>query len=118
VAQVCRLTRTTWRRGQRSVEVQYAITSVPRELASAAQLLVWWRGHWRIENQLHWVRDVTFGEDGCRVQTGYAPQNLAAFRNAGISLLRFLGCGTIAKTLRLHACRVDLLLAKLGIHKL
>jgi hypothetical protein len=118
VAQVCRLTRTTWRGGKCSVEAQYAITSVPRGQASARQLLAWWRGHWRIENQLHWVRDVVFGEDGCRIRSAAAPQNMAALRNAGISLLRFLGQRQIAKNLRLHACRVDLLLARLGIPKL
>ena len=118
MAQVCRLTRTVGRRSKHSIEVQYVITSVPRSQASADQLLDWWRGHWRIENQLHWVRDVVFGEDTCRIQTGAAPQNMAAFRNAGISFLRFLGCSQIAKTLRQHACKVDLLLARLGIPKL
>ncbi len=86
--------------------------SVPRAQASAGQLLTWWRGHWRVENQLHWVGDVVFGEDACRIQSGGAPQNMAAFRNAGIRFLRFLGCTQIAKTLRQHACQVDLLLAK------
>lgn len=61
---------------------------------------------------------MALGEDHCRVKTGTAPHTLAVFRNAGLSLLRFLGCHEITKTLRLHACRVDLLLAKLGIPKL
>jgi len=45
------------------------------------------RSRWRLES-LHWVRDVTFGEDKCQVKRGHAPQNLAAFRNAAINLLR------------------------------
>ena len=61
---------------------------------------------------------MVFGEVACCIQSGAAPQNMAAFRNAGISFLRFLGCSQIAKTLRLHACRVDLLLARLAIPKL
>lgn len=115
MAQVCRLTRSIHRAGQHSLEVQYAITSVPRRQASAAQLLAWWRGHWGIENRLHWVRDVVFGEDGCRIRSGSAPQNLAAFRNAAISFLHFAGKLPITKTLRQHARNVDLLLSRLGI---
>ena len=43
--------------------------------------------HWGMENRLHWVRDVTLGEDRCRVPRGHAPQVLAAVRNAVIHLL-------------------------------
>jgi hypothetical protein len=45
------------------------------------------RGHWDIENGLHWVRDVTLGEDKCRVRRGSAPQVLAALRNVAVHLL-------------------------------
>lgn len=41
------------------VEVVYGVTSLSAERASAVQLLAWVRGHWHIENQSHWVRDVT-----------------------------------------------------------
>jgi hypothetical protein len=63
VAQVCRLTRTTLRKGVESVEIEYGITSVPRSLADAIKLLEWRRGHWGIENRSHYVRDVTMGEE-------------------------------------------------------
>lgn len=95
-AQVCRLTRTTRRGGTDVVETQYAITSAPRSLASAADLLGWWRNHWGIENRVHWVRDVTVDEDRCRIRTGSSPQIFAALRNAAITTLRFLGCENIA----------------------
>jgi hypothetical protein len=117
LAQVCRLTRTTRYRGETTVEIDYAITSVPRSLAPAARLLSWWRGHWGIENRSHWVRDVTFGEDGCRVRIGTGPHNLAAFRNAAISLLRLAGATNIAAALRENACKLERLLARLGIMK-
>lgn len=78
--QVCRLTRTTFRNGQSTTEIQYAITSVPRSLAGAGELLSWWHGHWGIENRSHYVRDVTLQEDACRIRTGHAPQNFAALR--------------------------------------
>ena len=113
--QVCRIERTTHRDGKKTVETDYAITSVPRDLADASTLLAWWRGHWGIENRLHWVRDMTFGEDASRIRTGGAPQLLAALRNAGISLLRSLGIANIAEALRENACKVDDTLTELGI---
>jgi predicted transposase YbfD/YdcC len=115
--QVCRLERTTTRRGQKTIEIQYAITSVPRSRADAALLLTRWRDHWGIENRLHWVRDVTFGEDQCRVKLGRAPQNLAAFRNAAITLLRIAGVSEIAHALRDFAYQPRKLLRFLGIMK-
>lgn len=117
VAQVCRLERTRWVKGCETTEVAYAITSVPRPQASAAKLLEWWRGHWGIENRLHWARDMQFGEDACRIRSGNAPHVMSGLRNAAINLLRSLGYQQIAQTLRENACRVDLLLARLGILK-
>lgn len=117
LAQVCRLTRTTTYKGKQTVEIDYAVTSVPRRLANAAQLMRWWRGHWGIENRLHYVRDVTFDEDGCQIHSGHAPQNLAALRNAIISLLRLLGHQNIAGALRNYTWHTSRLLAMLGIFK-
>jgi len=117
VAQACRLVRTSWRAGQQTVEVQYAITSVPRSAGNAALLLRWWREHWGIENRVHYVRDVAFGEDLCRVRSGSAPQILAACRNAAINLLRMQNCPNITAALREHAYQPRKLLAKLGILK-
>jgi hypothetical protein len=97
------LERTTRCQGRVTVEVQYAITSLRHPRADAAFLLSHWRGHWDIENRLHWVRDVSFGEDKCQVKKGQGPQNLAAFRNAAISLLRLAGWKEIAPALR-HFC--------------
>jgi predicted transposase YbfD/YdcC len=73
--------------GKVVVEVSYAVTSLSPERADAGRLLQFVRDHWRIENQLHWVRDVTLGEDRCRVRAGAAPQVLAALRNAVVHLL-------------------------------
>jgi hypothetical protein len=49
------------------------------------------RGHWGIENRLHWIRDVNLGEDASRIRTGQAPQVMAVFRNVAIGLLGLLG---------------------------
>ena len=46
------------------------------------------RSHWAIENSLHWVLDVTFREDECRVRKGHAPQNFSALRKLALMLLR------------------------------
>jgi len=103
LAQVCRLVRTTVRNGQETVETQYAITSVPRSLGCADSVLTWWREHWHIENRLHWVRDTAYQEDHCRVRVGHGPHNLAALRNAAITLFRHAGAANIAAALREHA---------------
>jgi hypothetical protein len=117
VAQVTRLERSTLRHGEPAEEVAYGITSVPRSQANALQLLSWNRGHWRIENGSHYVRDVTFGEDASQIQEGNAPQCLAALRNAMISLLRSTGVTNIAAALRKNAYQVDHVFAMLGIMK-
>ena len=58
------------------------------------------RGHWGIENKLHYVRHVTLGEDGCRVGKGSAPQVLAAVRNAVIHLLAGVDASSHAAAIR------------------
>jgi len=116
-AQACRIERTVRLKGRETTEVAYAITSAPRPDANAQRLLQWSRGHWGIES-FHWLRDVVWGEDGCRVKTGNAPQVLAAIRNAAINFLRMSGFAEITKTVRQHALQVDILLARLGIMKL
>jgi len=113
-AQACRLERTVRTHAKETNEVVYAITSAPRPQASARELLAWSRGHWGIESH-HWIRDVVFGEDGCRVKTGKAPQVLAALRNAAVSFLRLSGLSEITKNLRRNAVQVDRLLTNLGI---
>lgn len=106
-AQVCRIETEVSRGSEATHEVSYAITSVPRARAGAATLLAWHRGHWGIENRLHWVRDVTMGEDGNRTRTGSGPQVLAALRNTAIGWLRLAGSTNIAASLRRNAARVS-----------
>jgi predicted transposase YbfD/YdcC len=117
LAQVCRIER--WREfgDKKEHEIAYAITSVPRAQADAAQLLQWNRGHWCIENCSHYVRDVTFGEDASQIHKGVAPQIFASLRNAAISFLRSRGVTNIAAELRDNAYQVNRLLARLGIMK-
>lgn len=111
VRQVCRLERHRiplrggLPSGTASVETTYYITSLPPERADAARLLTLIRGHWGIENRLHYVRDVTFDEDRSTVRSGAAPQALAAGRNLVLALLRRQHCSNIAAALRTFASR-------------
>ncbi len=105
--QVCCLERTRTERGTTTVETAYAITSLSPEQAAPARLLELWRGHWGIANRLHWVRDVTFGEDRCRVRSGAAPPVLAALRNLVSGLLRLAGHSNIAAALRHYGWRAE-----------
>jgi hypothetical protein len=86
VGQVFELERVRALKDKTQVEAVYGITSLRRDAADAAALLALVRGHWGIENGLHYVRDVTLGEDACRVRTGNAPQVLAALRNVVVHL--------------------------------
>ena len=71
--------------GKESVERRYYLSSLPTDVAKFARAV---RGHWSVENQLHWVLDVVFGEDQSRARTGNAAENLAATRRLAINLLR------------------------------
>ena len=81
-------------------EIVYGITSLPADLAGPAQLNHYERRHWVVEDRLHWVRDVTFGEDASQLRTGTAPRALAALRNLAISALRLAGRANIAHARR------------------
>lgn len=87
-------------KGVTSEEVVYGITSLKGEEADAKRLLGLTRGHWAIENKLHYVRDVTLGEDACRVRKGAAPQVLAAVRNTVIHLLTGVEASSRAAAIR------------------
>src|SRR3954451_11220918 len=86
LAQVARIERRREIARKASTEIIYLITSLPPETASPERLLRLARDHWDIENKLHYVRDVTFAEDRCRVRAGARP--LAALRNLAITLIR------------------------------
>jgi len=81
-------------------EVAYGITNIPPEKADAKRLLSLNRGHWCIENRLHWVRDVTFDEDRSQIRTGQGPRTIATLRNLAISLFRLHNMNNIAQALR------------------
>jgi predicted transposase YbfD/YdcC len=114
VVQVTRKRRGLHTRRWRTVTA-YAITSLTFAQASPARLADLLRGQWAIENGLHWVRDVTFAEDGSQVRTGTAPQVMACLRNLVIGALSRAGPVNVAAALRRHARDPRRPLATLGI---
>ena len=79
------------------------MTSLPPELLPPDALLALVRHHWCIENRAHWRRDVTLGEDACKVTCGQAPQVLAALNNVVLALLDLLGVKNAARQIRAFA---------------
>ena len=71
--------------GERSLERRYYISTLPADPKRVAAAI---RGHWAIENSMHWVLDVAFGEDDCRVRVENAAQNFAILRRIVTNLLR------------------------------
>ena len=84
----------------RTVTVGFGITSLAPTRADAQRLATILRGHWAIENRLHWIRDVDFGEDASRIHTGKTPQAMAIFRNTAIGFLGILGYDSPIEGLR------------------
>ena len=103
LAQVFRLERT-WRvRGLAKHALSYGITSLPPTLGPPDRLLAFKRAHWDIENKLHWVKDVTLGEDQSTIHCGQGPTVMAMLRDTAINLLRRAGIQHIAARLRAHS---------------
>jgi len=95
--------------GQRSkkwsTQTVYAITSLTASQAQPAGLARLARGHWLIEDRLHWARDVIYDEDRSQVRTGNGPRVMASLRNLAIAIVRLTGNASIAAALRYHARR-------------
>jgi predicted transposase YbfD/YdcC len=106
-AQVLRIQRRRRKAGVKrwSTETVYAITDLPAEQASAAEIASWARSHWTVENTVHWCRDVTFNEDKSQVRTHNAPAVLAAIRDLIRGALTLAGYTNIASARRTHTDR-------------
>lgn len=81
----------------------YAVTSLTATQTAPARLAELIRGHWSIEDRLHWVRDVVYDEDHSQIRTGNGPRIMACLRNLAITILRLTGTTNIAAALRHHA---------------
>jgi predicted transposase YbfD/YdcC len=107
LAQAFQVVRTSYRKQGCSREVRYGITSAPRESASAARVLAGVRGHWQIENGLHYRRDVTLDEDASLARIGQAPHVLATLNNVICGLTARAGIVNLAALQRSMAATVD-----------
>jgi predicted transposase YbfD/YdcC len=104
-AQVFKLERFTRRLcdGKQTYELRYGLTSLTAKEAAPQGLLELVRGHWQIENGLHYRRDETFREDRCTVRRGHAAQMLAAINNLVLGVLRRVGWTNIPDARRHYA---------------
>lgn len=97
-------------------EVAYGLSSIPgTNPRDAERLLRLVRGHWAIENGLHWVRDMTFDEDRSQIRKGSGPRVMATLRNLAISVLRIAGCDGITRATRWCCARTEACLRLIGL---
>ncbi len=109
VEQVFRLERKTTllKAGKERHQIVHGITNLAFKQADARDLLTLIRGHWSIENRLHWRRDVTLGEDGCQSCTAAAPSIFACLNSALLSLMDRLGVVNVARQARFFDAHLD-----------
>ncbi|MGI8586589.1 MAG: ISAs1 family transposase [Chloroflexia bacterium] len=115
LAQVVQIERTWQQKGQTRRAKHYLVTSLPEQVASVEQLMKIRRGHWGIENSLHYVKDVTLGEDRSMVHVGHGGAVMSALRSTVVSLLHLGGTNKIASALRANSQRPERALALLGL---
>lgn len=112
------LVRERTEHGKKTVEVVHGITSLVPQRADAQRLLELTRGHWGIENKLHYKRDVTMGEDASRIRKGGAPQVMAALRNSVIHVLSDVVAPNLASAMRTMGNCLSQALSVLGLPQL
>ena len=107
VQQVFRLDRHTQcvKTGVVTNETAYGITSLSPERAGPQQLLSLARGHWNIENGLHYRRDETLREDWCHLRLGHTQRMMAAINNLVLGLLLRRGVKNVPQQRRRYAAR-------------
>jgi predicted transposase YbfD/YdcC len=115
VAQVAQITRHRKTTKGESVDVCHVVTSVGPDRAGPDQIAAWVKGHWTIENQAHWVRDVTYDEDRSQLRRGNVPRVMATIRNTAITLIRTTGTTAIAQTQRHLTHRYDIITRLIGL---
>jgi predicted transposase YbfD/YdcC len=112
------LVRERTEKGQKTVEVVHGISSLSAERADAQRLLELNRGHWSIENELHYRRDVTLGEDASRIRKDGAPEVMAALRNSVLHVLSDVVAPNVAAAMRTMGNCLSQALGLLGLPQL
>ncbi len=93
--------------GEIATEFAYGLTNLPPNQLALPVLLQRWRGHWGIENRLHWPKDVVLKEDASRVRTAQAPLIWATLRNPLVSVVHALGFASVTLGRRHFALNFD-----------
>ena len=107
--------RLVLKSGKCSREVSYGLVSMRPEEAGAASIERLWRGHWTIENPVHHVRDVTFGEDAGHAAQGNTAHTLAALRNGLLTLFRSANWRSIPDALAHYGASVTRVFTLIGL---
>jgi len=92
-------------------QIAYYISSLSLNAAQFAQGI---RGHWGIENRLHWVKDVVLEEDSSRIRLGNAPANLSIIRSLAIAILRYNGYSSITTAVRMIGHNLEQIFLLIG----
>jgi len=92
----------------------YGVTSLTAEEATPARLLALVRGHWHMENKLHYIRDFSYDEDRSQVRTGNGPRAMSSLRNLAIVLIRWQGWAGIPTGNRYYTAHPTAVLSLLG----
>jgi predicted transposase YbfD/YdcC len=114
LARLVKVERLGTRAGKPYEQIAYYISSLSLNAAQFAQGI---RGHWGIENRLHWIKDVVFEEDTSKIRLGNAPANLSMIRNLAIAILRYNGYSSITRAVRMighNLERIFLLIGKVA----
>lgn len=108
-AQAFQITRRTCPLGSRSwrTEIVHGVTSIPAGRIRNEHIGDGVRGHWTVENRLHWVRDVTWNEDHSQIRTSNGPRTMASLRNLAVSAMRLAGHENLAAAIRTYSARSD-----------
>lgn len=101
VVEIIKVQRTTYKKKQDQVPTLEIACFASSKKLKAKEYNYGIRAHWSIENSLHYVKDVTFKEDGSLIRTGNAPTNLSIIRSLAISRLKRLGFESFAQAIRL-----------------
>lgn len=114
LAQVFKLESTVTTALSSHTTVRYGVTSLPSTVADAARLLALVRGHWGIENGLHYRRDATLGEDRALVRMGHASHTLAALNTTVLGLFARQGQHNVPTAQRQFSYHLERALARLS----
>ena len=100
-----RLVRKGQRQGKEYERVSYYICSYPKADATLLAKVI--RGHWGIENRLHWEKDVTLNEDSNGIRKGQAPENMSLLKNIALNIARKTGFKSMKDAIIAFANKID-----------